>query len=50
MPDRILALLCHVDDFCQQFEPRWPPQLVAHGGDPAAARSSALSQRDHDEP
>ena len=31
MPDSILALFCHVDDFCQHFEPRWQQRLVTHG-------------------
>lgn len=31
MPDSILALLCHGDDFCQAFDPRRRKQLVTHG-------------------
>jgi hypothetical protein len=31
MPDSILALFCHVDDFCRQFEPRWRQKLGIHG-------------------
>jgi transposase len=31
MPDSILALFCHVDDFCQRFEPRWRQHLLTHG-------------------
>jgi hypothetical protein len=31
MPDSILALFCHVDDFCQLFEPRGQQQLVTYG-------------------
>ena len=26
------ALFCHVDDFCQQFEPSWLQKLLNHGG------------------
>lgn len=26
------ALFCHVDDFCQQFEPQWQQHLLHHGG------------------
>lgn len=25
------ALFCHVDDFCQTFEPLWHKQLISHG-------------------
>ena len=25
------ALFCHVDDFCQTFEPLWRKQLISHG-------------------
>jgi hypothetical protein len=25
------ALFCHVDDFCQIFEPQWRKQLITHG-------------------
>lgn len=25
-------LFCHVDDFCQQFEPQWQQKLLSHGG------------------
>lgn len=25
------AFFCHVDDFCQIFEPQWRKQLIAHG-------------------
>jgi DDE family transposase len=31
MPDSILALFCHVDDFCQRCEPRWHQHLVTEG-------------------
>ncbi|WVK99711.1 hypothetical protein Dongsha4_13655 [Cyanobacterium sp. Dongsha4] len=24
-------LFCHVDDFCQQFEPQWQQKLISHG-------------------
>lgn len=24
-------LFCHIDDFCQQFQPRWQQQLLTHG-------------------
>ena len=27
----IVALFCDIDDFCQQFEPRWQQQLIANG-------------------
>jgi len=27
----IVALFCHVDDFCQQFEPVWQQRLIAIG-------------------
>ena len=44
MPDSILALLCHGDDFCQAFDPRRRQQLVTHGGRAAAARPAALPE------
>jgi hypothetical protein len=25
------SLLCHVDDFCQRFEPQWQQQLLGDG-------------------
>lgn len=25
------ALFCHVDDFCQKFEPQWHKKLLSHG-------------------
>jgi hypothetical protein len=25
-------LVCHVDDFCQAFEPQWKPQLLVGNG------------------
>lgn len=25
------ALFCHVDDFCQQFEPQWQKTLLTYG-------------------
>lgn len=31
MPDSLLALFCHVDDFCQLFLPRWQHHLLAQG-------------------
>ena len=27
----LLELFCHVDDFCQQFEPGWQRQLLQEG-------------------
>jgi hypothetical protein len=27
----LLELFCHVDDFCQPFEPQWQRQLLQHG-------------------
>ncbi|ACK67316.1 putative transposase [Rippkaea orientalis PCC 8801] len=27
----INALFCHVDDFCQIFEPQWRKQLITQG-------------------
>jgi hypothetical protein len=26
------ALLCHVDDFCQEFEVQWQKKLLTQGG------------------
>jgi hypothetical protein len=31
MPDSILTLFCHVDDFCQRFEPHWHHHLLTAG-------------------
>lgn len=31
MPDSVLALFCHVDDFCVEFLPRWQQQLLTSG-------------------
>jgi hypothetical protein len=31
MPDGVLALFCHVDDFCEEFLPRWQQRLLTHG-------------------
>ncbi|OKH25275.1 hypothetical protein NIES593_05855 [Hydrococcus rivularis NIES-593] len=25
------VLFCHVDDFCQEFEAKWPEKLLNHG-------------------
>lgn len=39
------ALFCHVDDFCQQFEPQWRRQLFNHGGiKRVRAKSLCLSE------
>jgi hypothetical protein len=39
------ALFCHVDDFCQWFEPRWQKQLLGEGlQQRRRARSLYLSQ------
>jgi hypothetical protein len=27
----IVALFCDIDDFCQQFEPRWQQRLLGRG-------------------
>ncbi|MBO1347695.1 MAG: hypothetical protein EBE86_009990 [Hormoscilla sp. GUM202] len=24
-------LFCHIDDFCQEFEPQWQKQMLSHG-------------------
>jgi Transposase DDE domain len=37
----IIALFCDVDDFCQQFEPRWQQRLV-RSGTPQRLRESRL--------
>lgn len=38
-------LFCHVDDFCQSFEPQWQKQLLSHGlGCRQRARSLGLSE------
>ena len=31
MPDSILALFCHGDDFCQAFVPGWQQRLLTYG-------------------
>ncbi len=40
----LLALFCHVDDFCQQFEPAWPRRPRA-AGLRARRRATQLSSR-----
>ncbi|OUC12699.1 MAG: hypothetical protein B0A82_21160 [Alkalinema sp. CACIAM 70d] len=38
-------LFCHVDDFCQSFEPQWHQQLLSHGlGCRQRERSLVLSE------
>ncbi len=29
--DSLDALFCHIDDFCQQFEPQWRQRLLSEG-------------------
>lgn len=29
--DSLEELFCHIDDFCQQFEPKWHPMLLGEG-------------------
>src|SRR3954468_24581688 len=45
MLDRIVAVFCVVDDFCQAFLPQWQASLLGPGG--PAPRGPHVDQRDH---
>ena len=42
--DSLDALFCHIDDFCQQFEPQWPQLLFSDGTQQRRQRGLSLSE------
>ena len=36
--DSLEELFCHIDDFCQQFEPKWHSLLLGEGVQPTFRR------------
>lgn len=42
-------LFCHIDDFCQLFEPHWHPMLLGEGVQNRQHQRSLSSSRDHDD-